>query len=63
MSGKSDHKVCAWLDEFDEHLELEDSDDSDACNNKEWCNNKEESELDMNNSYSEWNWLPKSFIT
>lgn len=30
MSRKSDHKVCAWLDEFDEDLELEDSDDSDA---------------------------------
>lgn len=30
MSRKSDHRVCAWLNEFDEDLELEDSDDSDA---------------------------------
>lgn len=30
MSLESVHKVCSWLDEFDEDVELDDSDVSDA---------------------------------
>ncbi|VVC34202.1 Hypothetical protein CINCED_3A010815 [Cinara cedri] len=33
MSRESAHKVCAWLDKFDEDVKLEDSDDSDTDQN------------------------------
>lgn len=33
MSRENEHKVCIWLNEFDEDVELEDSDDSDTDSN------------------------------
>lgn len=50
MSRKNNQKVCAWLDEFDEDVELDDSDDSDSDPNfvpdnvSDLCNNNSSSE-------------------
>ncbi|XP_025196199.1 piggyBac transposable element-derived protein 4-like [Melanaphis sacchari] len=53
MFRKSDHKVCAWLDEFDEDLELEDSDDSDADPNFVPGNNNSENESENDDDFGD----------